>query len=65
MGYSSASNVVNILAAQVPAQPTAPTTTFNGIDNSIVIDWVAPDDGGSPITSYVIVIRQSDGVTYT
>lgn len=53
------------MAAQVPAQPTAPTTTFNSIDNSIVIDWVAPDDGGSPITSYVIVIRQSDGVTYT
>lgn len=65
MGYSSASNVVNILTAQVPAQPDAPTTNFESIDNSIVIDWIAPDDGGSPITSYVIVIRQSDGATFT
>ena len=31
----------------------------------IQIDWVAPDDGGSAITDFVIVVRQQDGTTYT
>jgi hypothetical protein len=31
----------------------------------VTIDWFAPDDGGSPITSYTIFIRHSDGVSYS
>jgi hypothetical protein len=29
------------------------------------VTWVAPYDGGSPITSYVIQLLQSDGVTFS
>jgi hypothetical protein len=31
----------------------------------IVIRWTAPVSGGSPITSYQVLIRQSDGTTFT
>jgi hypothetical protein len=52
-----------ILVAQAPAQPTAPVTTRNA--NTIVITWAAPSDGYTAITSYTILIRQSDNVTFT
>lgn len=31
----------------------------------IVIRWTAPISGGSPIIAYQILIRESDGTTYT
>jgi hypothetical protein len=31
----------------------------------VVITWVAPDNGGSAISGYKVLIRQSDGVTYS
>lgn len=31
----------------------------------IFFTWDAPYDGGSPLTSYTILILESDGVTYT
>jgi hypothetical protein len=31
----------------------------------VIIDWTAPDWGGSPITSYTIYIQQSDSATYS
>jgi len=31
---------------------------------SVVIEWTAPYDGGSPITSYTIEIRTSDVDVY-
>lgn len=31
----------------------------------MIFTWVAPDNAGSPITSYYILIRESDGVTFT
>lgn len=31
----------------------------------MIISWVAPDNGGSPITAYTVYIRQSDGITFT
>lgn len=33
--------------------------------SSIVVDWTAPWNGGSAITSYTVQFRESDGVTYT
>jgi hypothetical protein len=33
------------------------------IDDTIKVTWVAPDNGGSPITGYTVVFRHSDGVT--
>jgi hypothetical protein len=57
-GYSLESDTVEILAAEVPATPLAPTTIFNR--EYITIDWTAPDDHGATITSYEISIKASD-----
>lgn len=54
---------ISILAAQIPAQPVAPTTTVSGAN--VVIVWSAPDNGGSALTAYQIKVRQSDLATYT
>jgi hypothetical protein len=63
-GYSSTfSNTLSVLTAQVPAQPVAPTTTWN--PDSVVVNWVSPDNGGSAITGYTISIRQSDSSTFS
>ena len=47
----------------MPAQPFAPTTTW--LPDNVVITWVSPDNGGSPITGYTITIRQSDSITFS
>jgi hypothetical protein len=31
----------------------------------VIITWVAPDNGGSPITGYTVSIRQNDDATFT
>jgi hypothetical protein len=53
LGYSVSSAAVSILAAQLPYTPNAPNTTF-GADGNVVINWTAPNNGGSDITSYTI-----------
>ena len=62
-GLSDESASVSILSAQTPYQPDPPTTQFVG--TSIVIRWTAPVSGGSPITAYRVIIRESDGTTFT
>jgi hypothetical protein len=57
------SSVVSILAAQVPAQPSAPVTTWSPDD--VVVTWTESDNGGSPITGYTLSIRESDDATFT
>jgi hypothetical protein len=47
----------------VPSKPDAPSTFFNG--DTVQIDWVAPNAGGSDITGYRILILESDGFTYS
>jgi len=47
----------------VPDTPAAPSTAILG--NDVTINWAAPADGGSPITGYNVLIRQSDEVTYS
>jgi hypothetical protein len=51
-GYSSDSGTVSILAASLPATPSAPTTSVSG--SNVVVDWAQPDTHGSAITSYSI-----------
>jgi len=46
------------LAAQLPATPDTPTTTF--ANDYVTISWALPDDMGSPITSYEIVVQKLD-----
>lgn len=63
VGYSAISAELSILAAQVPDQPSAPTTAVNGYN--VDITWSAPFDGSTQITAYTITIRQLDGTTFT
>lgn len=61
-GPSLFSDSVAILAAQTPDPPIAPVTSVSG--TNILITWTAPFDNGSPITSYEILIQNSDDITY-
>lgn len=63
VGYSIPSASLEILCAQPPDKPSAPTTSFSQL--SVVVAWDAPYNGGSQILSYSIKFRQSDGTTYT
>ena len=49
-----------IIAASVPAQPDAPTKTSASL-SSISIEWVAPDDGGSDITHFILQMNEGTG----
>ena len=62
-GFSVYSNTVSILTAQVPAQPSAPTTLWS--PDNVIVSWTAPDDGGSPITGYIVKIKQNDNLFST
>ncbi len=62
-GYSANSTSVEILAAQPPTRPEAPTTVLQ--DTNIVITWSAPFNQGSAITSYQIWIRHNDNSSYS
>lgn len=42
----------------MPARPVAPTTTFQR--ETVLIEWVAPDDLGSPIDKYIITIKMQN-----
>jgi len=49
-GYSEFSDAVIVLVAQIPDAPVEPLTIIDGAD--LKIDWIAPFEQGSPITSY-------------
>ena len=53
------------MAAQEPDTPPTPTTSLHEVNNMVTLSWSAPSNNGSPITSYRILIRQSDLTTYT
>jgi len=57
-----ASTEILIRSAAVPDQPVPPTTT-QSVDN-LVISWPSVYDGGSPLTSYTIMILSSDSITF-
>ena len=46
----SAPGEIAIICAQIPDVPDAPTTTVDG--SNLVVTWIAPYDGSTPITSY-------------
>jgi hypothetical protein len=47
-----------VLAAQLPDQPSPPTTSIAGSNVNIL--WELPEIRGSPITAYTIKVRESD-----
>ena len=51
-GLSAFSSELSLLAAYKPDSPNPPVTSV--IDNTVVIDWTAPSNNGSPILSYRI-----------
>ncbi len=55
---------MDIRASGGPSAPAKPETSVN-TNISVTITWIAPDYNGSPITGYIVAIRQNDGVTYT
>lgn len=62
-GWGPESGVLSIYAAAVPEPPAAPTTAQAG--TSMRISWLAPDNNGLTVTAYQILIRESDGATWT
>ena len=63
VGYSLPSAELQVLSAQVPDAPSAPITAINS--DLVTITWTIPFDGSTPVTGYIIKIRQSDGITFT
>lgn len=61
-GYSVFSNLMSVLAAQEPNQPNPPTTIWS--PDKVTISWASPNNGGSSITGYKVLIRQSDLTTF-
>lgn len=51
-----------ICTGTVPDTPDNVSTRFS--DDNVVVSWNEPDDGGSQITSYRIVVRTNDKTTY-
>ena len=64
IGYSTFSQETSLRSAAKPSTPVAPASSV--ISNTgVTIVWSAPFNGGSAITSYTIMIRQADGLTYS
>jgi hypothetical protein len=63
VGFGAFSSEVVIRAAKVPEMPISVQTSVEL--SSVVISWTPDYDGGSPIIAYQIVIRESDGLTFT
>ena len=62
-GWSvSYSPELTVLSAKIPATPTTVTTTISGLN--VLLDWTAPSDNASPITSFTVEIRTVDGTTW-
>jgi hypothetical protein len=56
-------NITVTLTPVAPSVPAAPTTVISG--TNVIINWVAPANGGSAITAYTVAIGQSNGTTFT
>jgi len=52
---SAYSSELTLLCATFPIAPAAPTTSVSG--NMLLVDWDAPDNRGSPITAFRVLIR--------
>jgi hypothetical protein len=58
--YSDYSNELTVLCAYKPTEPAKPTSEVRA--DKVVLEWVAPFYGGSPILGYRILIQQADGL---
>ena len=59
VGYSLDSDVISVIAASLPDVPTNLITTIDG--ENVLISWTPASNGGSPLTSYVILVQGSSG----
>ena len=60
IGSSELTAEVAIIASSVPSQPDAPTKTTASL-SSVSIEWTTPDNGGSPITKYILKMNGGTG----
>jgi len=62
-GTGSGATSTTTTTISVPAAPSTPTgVTAAPGDGNVRVSWVAPDDGGSPITSYTVTRYKGDTV---
>lgn len=62
VGYSLISEQISVHAVQIPSKPEAPVTSKLLTD--VIVDWVAPYDGSTEITSFTISFLANDGQYY-
>uniref|UniRef100_A0A8B9LRX8 Titin n=1 Tax=Astyanax mexicanus TaxID=7994 RepID=A0A8B9LRX8_ASTMX len=56
---------MNVTVLDVPAAPIGPVNIIEVTPDSMVIDWRPPkDDGGSPVTNYIVEKRESNKETW-
>jgi hypothetical protein len=49
------------MTATIPSIPAVPTTLYDGLTDSVTIDFNQPsDDGGLTITGYIVQIKNTD-----
>jgi len=61
IGSGLLSSEFTIVAATIPSTPASPTTTYDGVTDTVTIDFNPPtDDGGLSITGYLIQIQHAD-----
>lgn len=60
---SETSPLLMVIAGTEPAQPD-PVWRLSSALTAITIEWIAPYDGGSAITSYLISSNMGDGTTF-
>jgi len=63
-GFSDFSSTVVILAASTPSKPNAPVTIWSNQNNAVTVTWTEPSSNGTPILSYTVLIRKSDGLSF-
>lgn len=62
MSTSPQSNLVQVIAATIPSQPT-PVLRSGSASTAITFSWTAPSNGGSAITSYIVQSNLGQGST--
>ena len=63
-GLPTVSLVAERVAATPPARPARPTARIDSL-TSLFVSWIAPDDGGPPITAYAVRYRAGTSGPWT
>lgn len=58
-GWGDYSAYTTVKAATLPSIMQAPTTSNDETTGNVIISWIAPANGGDPITSYQVYIGTS------